>query len=277
MTDLIPAHRRHLQGVTLIELLIGMALALIVMVAAFDLFTSSTKSAFNLQTRSELLAELQIAQNYLAAQVRDAVYVFPQGTTLNLGGGYTTEHPLDGTWRVGDQAVPVLAFIKPPEDTTKGCPSNEDGCYKFYAYYPVLRSSWVSGATSYNDPGQDPQNGNRWLLVEYHSNYRVPPQLASLASPYTPPAGGSGRLLLDYVQPTALALAGTPALFVQKDAPAPATVQSSGTVSVTLNFALSQQLRGSVLNLPGRSATAAPAATVRTVTVFPRNLGSLAP
>lgn len=265
---------------TLIELLIGMALALIVMVAAFDLFTSSTKSAFNLQTRSELLAELQIAQNYLAAQVRDAVYVFPQRTTLNLGGGYTTRRPVTGAWQVGDQAVPVLAFIKPPQDTTKECSpdrGDKDGCYKFYAYYPVLRGQWVNAAGSSNNPGADSQNEDRWMLAEYRANYDTPPTVAFLASPYTPPAGGSGRLLLDYVQPTALALAGTPALFVQKDAPAPATVQSSGTVSVTLNFALSQQLRGSVLNLPGRSATAAPAATVRTVTVFPRNLGSLAP
>lgn len=277
MTVLFVASKRHVRGVTLIELLIGMGLALILLVAAFGLFTSSTKSAFDLQTRNDLLAELQIAQNYLAAQLREAVYVFPEGTVLNLGGGYTTLRPVAGNWQVGNQVAPVVAFIKPPEDTNVSCLANSNGCYKFYAYYPLTRSGWVSSATSFNHPGQDSQNGNRWLLAEYRANYDAPPTLALLNSPYTPPTGGQGRLLLDYVQPTALALAGTPALFVQQDAPAPATVQSPGTVSVTLNFALSRQFRGSVLNLPGRTPVTAPADTVRTVTIFPRNLGSLLP
>ncbi|UQN05553.1 PilW family protein [Deinococcus sp. QL22] len=273
----VRVHKRHLQGITLIELLIGMALAVLVLATAFNLFTSSTKTASDLQNRNELQAELQIAQNYLAAQVREAVYVFPQGTTLNLGSGYTPKRPVAGSWRVGDNATPVLAFIRPPEDLTASCPSNEDGCYKFYAYYPLLRSGWVSGATSYNDPGQDPQNGNRWVLAEYRANYDTPPLLSTLSSAYTPPAGGQGRLLLDYLQPTALALAGTPTLFVQQDGPAPATIQTAGAVSVTLNFALSRQLRGSVLHLPGRGASTPVTDTVRAVTVFPRNLGSLAP
>ncbi|WP_157451144.1 PilW family protein [Deinococcus puniceus] len=277
MNTLACRHNRHLQGVTLIELLVGMTLAVLVLATAFNLFTSSTKTASDLQNRNELQAELQIAQNYLAAQVREAVYVFPNNTTLNLGTGYTTKRPVTGSWRIGSAAAPVLAFIKPPEDVTVNCPANENGCYKFYAYYPVLRSYWVGNATSYNNPGQDPQNDNRWVLAEYRANYSTPPLLSTLSSAYTPPAGGQGRLLLDYVQPTALALAGTPTLFVQQDAPAPANVQASGSVSVTLNFALSRQLRGSVMNLPGRGASTPAADTVRAVTVFPRNLGSLAP
>ncbi|MDB5044243.1 MAG: hypothetical protein JWQ08_293 [Deinococcus sp.] len=278
MTEPVRVQERHLQGVTLIELLIGMGLAAIVLAAAFNLFTSSTKTASELQTRNELLSEMQTAQNYLAAQLREAVYVFPRGTALNLGTGYSTKRPVAGAWQVGAQAAPVVAFIKPPEDTTQPCSSNENGCYKFYAYYPLTRSGWVSSATSFNNPGQDPQNGDRWVLAEYRSSYTTPPLLSALASPYSPPSSGqSGRLLLDYLQPAALALAGTPALFVQQDAPAPATVQTAGAVSVTLNFAVSRQLRGSVLRLPGRTATTPAADTVRPVTVFPRNLGSLAP
>lgn len=287
-----PQVTRHTGGLTLIELLIGLSLALIVLTAAFNLFLSSSQAASELQTRNDLRSELQIAQNYLAAQVREAVYVFPQGTTLNLGSGYTTKRPVTGSWRVGDDSAPVVAFIKPPEDLSVSCPSDENGCYKFYAYYPVLRSWWVGKATGQNNPGQDAQNQDRWLLVEFRANFVPPSTLTTaekkafrpsvaalnLASPYNPPSSGqSGRLLLDYVRPPTLAPAGAPPLFVQQDAPDPAIIQAPGAVSVSIHLALSRQIRGKVLQVPGQNAASPPADTVQTITVFPRNLGSLAP
>ncbi|MFB9994413.1 PilW family protein [Deinococcus oregonensis] len=284
---------RRTQGLTLIELLIGLSLALIVLTAAFNLFISSSQTASELQIRNDLRSEMQIAQNYLAAQVREAVYVFPRGTALQLGSGYTTKRPGLGTWRVGDDAAPVLAFIRPPESAGAACTnSNKDGCYAFYAYYPVLRSGWVSNAMGANNPGQDGQNQDRWLLVEYRANFVPPTTLTAaekkafrpslsainLASPYNPPASGQGgRLLLDYVRPAALAPAGAPPLFTQQDAPTPATLQTPGAVSVSINLTSSRRIRGKVLQIPGQDAASLPADTVQTITVFPRNLGSLAP
>ncbi|THF68125.1 hypothetical protein E7T06_17845 [Deinococcus sp. Arct2-2] len=285
---------RRTGGLTLIELLIGLSLALIVLTAAFSVFISSSQAASEIQTRNDLRSELQIAQNYLAAQVREAVYVFPKGTALQLGTGtgYTTKRPSAGAWRVGDDAAPILAFIKPPADVTVSCASDDNGCYTFYAYYPVLRSWWVSKAGGANNPGQDAQNQDRWLLVEFRANFVPPstlnpadakafrPSLSAInsASPYNPPsAGQSGRLLLDYVRPPALAPAGAPALFMQQDAPAPSTLQTPGSVSVSVNLAVSRQIRGKVLQVPGQNAATPPAETVQTITVFPRNLGSLAP
>ncbi|MFC6660514.1 prepilin-type N-terminal cleavage/methylation domain-containing protein [Deinococcus multiflagellatus] len=80
-------------GFTLIELLVAVALALVVLFAASNLLISSSGSATNLQARNELLQEGQIAMNYIATNVREAAYVYPDGTTLNLGGGDTTRRP----------------------------------------------------------------------------------------------------------------------------------------------------------------------------------------
>ncbi len=275
--------RQRTQGMTLIELLIGLSLALIVLTAAFSLFMSSSQTASELQNRNELRSEMQIAQNYLAAQGREAVYVFPKGTTLQLGTGYTTKRPGVGFWQVGDDAAPVLAFIKPPATVGVICTdSRNDGCYTFYAYYPVLCSWWVSKALGQNNPGQDTQNQDRWLLVEYRANFMPTgsndaekrafrPSLTAInsASPYNPPSvGQSGRLLLDYVRPTALAPAGAPPLFTQQDAAAPATVQAPGAVSVSVNLALSRQIRGKVLQVSLQNTETLPAETAQTSRSF---------
>ena len=60
------------RGLTLIELLVALALALIALFAASNLLISSTQSAGDLQVRSDLLLEQQVAQNYLLANVREA-------------------------------------------------------------------------------------------------------------------------------------------------------------------------------------------------------------
>lgn len=268
-------HRMKHGGFTLVELLIGMALALIVLFAASNLLTSSSRSATDLQGRNELLEESQIAQNYVAGQVREAAFVFPAGTTLNLGTGYTTARPGGGAWVVGATAAPIVAFVRSPR-VSGNCATDAEACYKFMAYYPVRRSFWASNATGSNNPGPDPANADRWVLVEYRSNYATKPALAALGSSYTPPSG-EGRLLLDYVRPASLAPAGTPALFTQTADATPGTPQESGDVQVSMNLAISRQVGGSSVTIPTAQAGSAPEATVRTVTVAPRNLGNLSP
>ncbi|WP_221088090.1 PilW family protein [Deinococcus aquaedulcis] len=264
-------------GFTLIELLVAVALALIVLFAASNLLISSSGSATNLQARNDLLQEGQIAMNYIATNVREAAYVYPNGTTLNLGGGYTTARPGGGNWVVGDATAPILAFIRSPRVMT-GTPcfnpttntiSNQDACYKFIAYYPVLRSGWVSNATGENNPGADAANASRWLLVEYTRNLpsNAPPALSSLGSLNV--SGGSGKLLLDYVQP---AVTNLPRLFtIQADTP-----QTPGNVRVTLNLSLSRLTSGKEVNIPARTS-ADPSTWTQTLSAAPRNIGTLPP
>ncbi|MBZ9750385.1 prepilin-type N-terminal cleavage/methylation domain-containing protein [Deinococcus sp. HMF7604] len=266
--------RNH--GFTLIELLVAVALALIVLFAASNLLISSSSSATNLQARNDMAQEGQIALNYIAANVREAAYVYPNGTTLNLGGGDTTRRPGGGNWVVGNSTAPILAFIKAPRLPVAGCwkvtenELNDDkACYKFVAYYPVLRSAWVAASTGQNNPGSDLANGERWLLVEYRKNLPLnsPPTLTNLAGLNV--ASSSGRLLLDYVQPAVPNL--RPLFSVQADSP-----QTPGNVRVTLNLSLSRLVERREINIPARPSPD-PATWTQTLSAAPRNIGTLAP
>ncbi|QFP75939.1 PilW family protein [Deinococcus sp. AJ005] len=277
--------RATTQGLTLIELLVAIALGLLVLLAATNLLISSSRSATDVQGRSELLEESQIAQNYMAAQIREAVYVFPAGTTITLGAtGYTFKNPVtsNGTWVVGQADAPIVAFVRPPQLLPAGantCASDVKYCYQFFAYYPVRRSVWTGsgGATSLNNPGIDTSNTDRWVLVEYRSNYASAPALSSLnVSGYSAASGSSGRLLLDYVQPQALALANTPPLFEVITPPA-GTLQAPGNTSVTINLAVSRQTRGRAVTVPPRNATTTGPQSVTPLVVTPRNVGNLSP
>ncbi|MVN85389.1 prepilin-type N-terminal cleavage/methylation domain-containing protein [Deinococcus sp. HMF7620] len=270
--------RNH--GFTLIELLVAVALALIVLFAASNLLISSSSSATNLQARNDMAQEGQIALNYIAANVREAAYVYPNGTTLNLGGGDTTRRPGGGSWVVGNTNAPILAFIKAPKDVPPSDPcvhpvtgalDNEDACYKFVAYYPVLRSYWVNhiSAESQNYPGADPANGDRWLLVEYRRNIlaNTLPTMANLGILNV--ASGSGKILLDYVQPAVPNL--QPLFTVQADSP-----QTPGNVRVTMNFSMNRLASGKEVTIPARPSPD-PATWTQTLSAAPRNIGTLAP
>ncbi|MGM9321540.1 PilW family protein [Deinococcus aquaticus] len=265
----------HTAAFTLIELLVAVALALIIMFAASSLLISSSRSSGDLQARNDLLQEFQIAQNYLIANVREAAYVYPQGTTLNLGGGTTTQRPGGGNWVVGSASAPILAIVRAPELPVSGCSaSNDRACYKFKAYYPVLRATWVSGLgpTSQNNPGADPANETSWLLVEYTKNLvqTTPPTITELTDlTLVPVTGASGKLLLDYVQP---AVTGLPPLFT---AP-PAGPQVAGQTRVTVNISVSRAVAGKAVVVPVRPSTD-PATWVQSVLVSPRNVGRLNP
>ncbi|GGS17027.1 PulJ/GspJ family protein [Deinococcus knuensis] len=264
----------HTAAFTLIELLVAVALALIIMFAASSLLISSSRSSGDLQARNDLLQEFQIAQNYLIANVREAAYVYPQGTTLNLGSGVTTRRPGGGNWVVGSASAPILAIVKAPQEAVSGCSStNGNACYKFKAYYPVLRKTWVDDSTgTQNDPGADPSNEGSWLLIEYTKNLvqTTPPTVTELTA-LAPGGlnGANGKLLLDYVQP---AVTGLPPLFT---AP-PAGPQVAGQTRVTVNLSVSRTVAGKAVVVPARPGTD-PTTWVQGVLVSPRNVGRLNP
>ena len=183
----------HRSGFTLIELLVALALGLVILAVASDLLISSSRSATDLQGRNDLLQESQIAQNYLVAQLREAVYVFPQDTDLNLGAAATTARPGGSTWRVGETTWPVVAFVRPPRQVGTPCVTapgvlDPDSCYQFLAYYPLPRATWVGAVGGADNPGPDAVNADRWVLVEYRSTYAAAPSMATL-----PTAGGDRR------------------------------------------------------------------------------------
>lgn len=274
------AGRRHVgAGFTLIELLVALALGVVILAVVSDLLISSSRSASDLQGRNELLEESQIAQNYVVGQLREAVYVFAPGTALNLGTDATTRRPGGSAWQVGSAEWPVVSVVRPPQRVDRPCatPSGPDpeACYQFLAYYPLPRDSWVDGTSGADDPGPDAVNGNRWVLVEYRAIYAAVPPLATLGGPtYAPPAGGAARLLLDYVQPPALALPDTPPLFTLDNLRTTGTwTQAPGDIGVTVNLAASRRIAGRDVTVPNRGTEAA--ASVTTVVAVPRNLGKL--
>ena len=113
--------QRVQQGLTLVELLVGLALAGVVTSALLSLNISTSQTSSLLNSRNDLLAETQLAQNYVAAKLREAAYVFPTGTALTLSAtnSYSTQKPGGTTsaWTVGTD--PIVAVILPPDEDRK--------------------------------------------------------------------------------------------------------------------------------------------------------------
>lgn len=168
---------------TLVELLIGLFI-LAVLLGLFARFFGDTLGyTSRLNARNELLGEGQIAQNYLSSKLQEAWYVFPSGTsiTLPVAGSVATWQvtaPSGGgtAWTVDDDGTtatlnPFIALILPPSNGAAACvsPSTTAGCYRFLAYYPITRSSYVTNtASSYSDRLlADPQNGGARVLMQY--------------------------------------------------------------------------------------------------------------
>lgn len=257
---------------TLIEVLISMALMGIVMTALVNVNISSTRASSALQTRNDLLPESQIAQNYVLSKIREATYVFPEGTTFNLGSDVTVQKPgtSGGSWTVGTD--PIVAIVLPPTNTTPNCsasaPSTPDtqNCYTFYAYYPVLRSSLTGSATlgSGLRPVTDVANdSSAWVLMEYRASYGKVTPLTTPDSVFTaaPGVSAQGRLVMDYLLP--VTGTGTDQLFDQANDAAGA--QAVGNTSVTMNLAAQRVFTGQTIRLPSSGRY--------NVTVYPRNVG----
>ena len=263
-------------GFTLVELLIALALLSLILTAVVSLNIGTSRAAALLQARNDLLPESQIAQNYMASKLRQATYVFPNGSAFTLNGTSTTTRDPSGSalWTVGSD--PVVAFIVPPRMVSTGqClaataaanTANQDTyCYAFYSFYGTMRNNITSSAGLEN-PGADAANDSTsWVLMEYRSYYA-----AGNAGGYTTPAvavaaiptGGVGHLLMDYLKPTTET--GTDVLF---NCPAATgnVMQVAGTTNVTMNLAAYRSVAGQPLNLPSTGRYA--------LTVYPRNLGA---
>lgn len=250
-------------GLTLVELLVGMALMGIVLAALVAYFSQSGRVSTQSSTRAELQQEVLNAQQLIAGKLKEAWYVYPPGQTLVMAASDapTVRNPVTGnqSWTVGTH--PLLAMVLPPESGT--------GPYRFFAYYPVKRSVWVSGtaATSWRNPGPDAANEETWVIAEYRGSIAAG---AGGAPPATPPSvpAGTANLLADYIAPTIQTTgvttpSNTYTMFTYDQ-------DTGGTVrSVTLNLAVARQSGGTLMRLPGPSGT-------YSTTVFPANIGRVA-
>lgn len=267
-------------GFTLVEMLVVTALLGVVLLALSSTFVSGSQTTTLAVGRAELQQETVNAQQLIASRVKEAWYVFPPSTALTLAATNAPlrRNPITGnaSWTVGTH--PLLALVLPPRlppgttSATTCAPSNNDYCYRFFAYYPVLRSVWVTGTTdsgkqSTSNPGIDAANASAWVLVEYRDYYYEsnPPATALATLTLPPVADSDANLLSDYVAPTTNVGSGVNYRMFDY------VLNSTGT-SVTglkINLATQRQMNGRVVRLPDPAGAYA-------LSVYPQNLGRVA-
>lgn len=263
-------------GFTLVELLVGMALIGVVMTALFSFFQQGSQVSLQSSNRSELQQEVLNAQQMIAGKLREAWYIYPPGqaVALTVTNAPTARNPVSGNqfWTTGTH--PMLAMILPPRVATASCLTSIDGCYRFLAYYPVLRSVWVSGTVSdsWRNPGDDSANANTWVLAEYRANF--PGTFAPTAYPPASlpdvPGNGESNILADYVAPTVPASGFTTtsnaySMFSYVPASSSLAVPVTG---VDFRLATTRRSASTTLRLPSATAT-------YNISVYPTNLGKV--
>lgn len=267
-------------GFTLIELLVGMALIGIVLASLLNFFTQGSQVSAQSSSRAELQQEILTAQQLIAGKLKAAWYIYPPNQALALASSDapTVRNPvtLNQNWTTGTH--PILAMILPPIVTptpTALCSAaTPDRCYRFLAYYPVLRSAWVAGtsATSWRNPGLDTGNASTWILAEYRAN--MPSTFTPTGLPTTAPAvplTGDANILSDYMAPTVptpgfTTAASSYSMFSYVPSTSSLSVPVTG---VTLNLAATRKTAGVTLRLPN-------ATDEYTISVYPTNLGKIA-
>lgn len=275
------ASRARQAGFTLIELLVAMALMGIVLFAVASFFTQGSRVSSQSNSRAELQQDILTAQQVIAGRLREAYYVYPPDTLVSLPGvpGHPTANPVTGgsSWTV--QTHPVLAMVLPPAPGTAE--------YRFFAYYPVLRSTWVAQTANASlrakNPGEDAANASAWVLAEYRAplpGYAPQPfdrstrrtaagavdTVSTLVWPgaetaaVTPQANGQVNLVADYLRP--VASGGTPLFAYQVQ-----EVQgSAGSMRV---------VTGVTLNLNGQRQRGGLVKVETAMAVFPPNIGKV--
>jgi type II secretory pathway pseudopilin PulG len=202
--------KNHYSGFTLLEVLVSLGLLGSIVVLLFNFLGSTTQSSNTINASNELLREGQIAQQLIAARLKEACYIYPSGSTITMGSsGFTTVNEFGGTpgtgyaWTVNTH--PIIAMILPPNltDPTDGVTTGN--YFRFYAYYPVSRSRYFQmGFAESEKPNPDTFNDKSvWMLMEYRKNLTEFSEGTSSKCASMPATvditGRSGRLLVDYI------------------------------------------------------------------------------
>lgn len=259
---------RTRRGFTLIEILVALTVLAVLMLAFVQFYSGTLRTTASLQIQNELLSEGQLAHHLIASRIKEAWYVWPPASTLQLAStGWTTANTLRGgrNWTAGPL---FLAMILPPERDRVRCSDDVKGCFRFFAYYPMKRSYYLTHASPAETLEPAPPNDDKvWVLMEYRAHYRPGTNCPVRADGKPDPTvltyrGGRGRFLVDYVQPLNDPWDRTydyPALFGY------ARDLHGRVRAVTVSLRFAREVRGRVYRVP---ATTEPL----TITVEPRNL-----
>lgn len=277
-------------GFTLVEMLVSIAILGVLMLAFTQVFGGSLRASSEINTRSELINEGQIAQQLISSRLQSAFYVYsginpdPNPMTLTNGGMTTRNSIRNGAgqnWIPGTD--PFIAMLVPPriagQCTGAGVSQTNDACFRFYAYYAVRRDTFIS-QNPLISPDPDPNNANVWVLMEYSAPIAdgVNRTTNQLANPPWPGSafgaayrGQSGQMLVDYVQPTNAPNLPAYTMFrvciprvntAQPNCPVGTT--STSPPSVELNLRLLQNRVGKPLTAPAGNASLS-------TRIYPRN------
>lgn len=263
-------------GLTLVELLVGLALMALLLTALSSFFVQSSRASVQSSARADLQQEALNAQQIITGRLKEAYYVFPSSTSFNFGNGALRKNPStspsSGNWKV-ETTQPILAMILPPKvaSATSSCATGTtDGCYRFFAYYAVKRSQWEGNTTGAQDPGADSSNTDTWVLAEYRDHYisTLPP----VTSPTNPPISSATKvyLLMDYLAPSTANTEVTAAPQTARAYTMFNLTPSTGAVQrVTINLASARQVNGRLMRLPAANSE-------YSISVTPTNLGKIA-
>ena len=196
-------------GFTLLEMLIGLAILGIIMIAFFRIVGSTIDSSNELGQRNDLIQDGQVAQQIITSKIQEACYIYPDGQVISLGSGYTRQRTVgsgapSSNWTVGTD--PILAMLLPPDTREIGANA---GLSRFVAYYPVLRSTWTTSAAASQNPGADSANASNWILVQLQAfvpsatwtGTTCSSNATAVAAWITTSSAIQGRMLVDNVQP----------------------------------------------------------------------------
>ncbi|MFC6592119.1 PilW family protein [Deinococcus lacus] len=151
---------KNTNGFTLVELLVAMLVMGILLTLIARFFTSGSGTAMQANGRADMQQEVLNAQQLMAAQVKEAWYIYPANTAINLTTTPLTRNPINNsnTWTVGTH--PMLAVILPPINSAAACAGGvEEGVTAsglttlFCAVPGSMARAVIAGATL----GQTPQ------------------------------------------------------------------------------------------------------------------------
>lgn len=148
------------RGFTLVEVMLSLAILGLLLGSAFSVFGSTVQASASANTANNLLKESQVAEAIVTNRARNACYVYPSGSTLDLGATPNTVNPFASnasTWTVGTH--PILALVLPPDPTTD---ARLD--YRFVAIFALPTAQYRANAPYLSAP-PTPGADQSWVLM----------------------------------------------------------------------------------------------------------------
>lgn len=232
-------------GFTVVELLVGMAIISVVLLAIGSLQTLVFQAFTPLNGSANRLRDLQDASGYVGDRVRSATAV---STSLTVNGVACATPPAAG-------GNPCFALLVPEAQQVGSTPQYSANAYLYLAYALIPRSQLSVDDKTVNSWA----DSNTLALVEYRQNIcqpnPTPTNLTGTCTASSPPPAGSGAVSIPAAVPAALTGMSTNIILDSAT-----TDASSGTfvpfaydavtATLTLAFRLKQQERGATIYTP---------------------------